>query len=326
MTNFPCRAAIAAGATLTVGAAMPAAASAAPGVITGASGVQHAYVAAPGTDSDLTISGANGRWVFADAGVSEITVNSAECSHGASLNVVTCASKFGPLAQEWIYVALGDGDDRAQIAESAFEIDPRAGFFELKGGDGEDYLAAHSRGNVKLNGGAGGDVLIGGAGIDTFLGGAGNDLMRGGAGADIVDGGPDRDSFTYASEGRTKGVRAVLDGVTPSGADGVDGDGDRLTAVEDVSGTPYTDILIGNAANNVLRGNGGVDQLTGLAGDDTLIATGGPSWLDGGDGNDLLQAKNTFKDMLGCGTGADTARVDPTELFVPFASCETLTS
>ncbi len=326
MFNQSSRAVVAAVLPLALGALCSSAAAASPGVVSGAPGFQYSYVAEPGTDSGLTISGAGGAWVFTDAAVSEITITAAQgCRHGAARNVVVCEAESADPAPELLYADLGDGDDRAMVDATALTMTAGANWIHLNGNTGDDFLVAGDQADTRLNGGPGNDVAIGGARRDALFGQGGADIMRGGGGADIVDGGADRDSFTYAAEGRTKGVRAVLDGTTPSGTEGIDGSGDQLTGIEDVGGTPYTDILVGNASNNVLRGNGGVDQLTGLAGDDTLITSGGPSWLDGGDGNDLLQAKNTFKDMLGCGNGADTAKVDPTELFVPFASCETLT-
>ena len=231
---------------------------------------------------------------------------------------------------EQFFVSTGDNGDTIQIDDTVpmHHVEDDGSFenvFVVNAGPDDDVIIAAKGG--MLIGSWGNDSIIGGTGRDSISGGGDDDLLRGGGGGDWVSGGMGRDSFSYNSEGRTAGVRAAADASTRSGREGVDGPGDVLQAdIEDLAGTPYTDILTGNASNNVLRGNGGVDQLTGLAGDDTLIASGGPSWLDGGDGNDLLQAKNTFKDYLGCGNGADTAKVAPTELFVPFASCETLTS
>lgn len=279
------------------------------------------YWSDPGATNDLRVSFANGEWTFVDPGVTKI--NSGQCRQGAAPNIAVCPfAATAPL--EYLAIYVGDLDDTVQLDNTVPAS--AAGLWHIvSGGEGDDFLIAGTA-PTTLRGEAGNNRLIGGSADDRLSGGTGNDTFRGGAGGDSIQGGTGRDSLTYGGEGRTNGVRVVLDGVTRSGRELVDGDGDVVGGIEDVAGTPYTDILTGNASNNVLRGNGGVDQLTGLSGDDTLIATGGPSWLDGGDGNDLLQAKNTFKDFLGCGLGTDTAKVDPTETFVPFASCETLTS
>jgi Ca2+-binding RTX toxin-like protein len=62
---------------------------------------------------------------------------------------------------------------------------------ELTGGDSANILdaAAFTRGGVRLEGGAGNDVLIGTAAVDTLLGGAGNDQLTGGLSEDTIDGG-----------------------------------------------------------------------------------------------------------------------------------------
>lgn len=310
------------GLTLATGVAHAATASISYGGL-------YQYVAGAGGYNNVTVSFANGSYVIRDTGVTEIT---GDCAQGSAPNIAICpghiSGSFVMADQFFIYTE--GHDDVVQIDASVPPptISPEGNLenaFLVNGGADEDFISAVHGG--WLQGGRGNDNIIGGSGVDSISGGDGEDIIRGGAAADLISGGPGRDSMSYNSEGRVAGVRALLDGATPSGREGVDGAGDRLyTDLEDLAGTPYTDILTGNTSNNVLRGNGGVDQLTGLAGDDTLIATGGPSWLDGGDGNDLLQAKNTFKDFLGCGLGTDTAKVDPTETFVPFASCETLTS
>ena len=282
-----------------------------------------AYSGGAGADNNLTVSYSQGQWHFVDTGVTRI-VAGGYCWQGSTPNSAICSVAPEYTNLEALTILVGDGDDSVLIDPSVPAL-PFDRAVSISGGAGDDFLIA-GQGRVSLKGEAGNNRLVGSPGNDRIIGGEEADTIRGGAGADVISALGGRDSLSYASEGRTAGVRVVLDDATPAGREGVDGIGDTVYGIEDVTGTPYTDVLTGNASNNVLRGNGGADQLTGLAGEDTLIATGGPSWLDGGDGNDSLQAKNTFKDYLGCGNGTDTAKVDPTELFVPFASCETLTS
>ena len=60
-----------------------------------------------------------------------------------------------------------------------------------------------------------------------------------------------------------------------------------------LNGNDFTQVIVGNAAVNVLRGFDGGDQLQGMAGNDTLV---------GGDGND----KFLFNTALNAATNVDT--------------------
>jgi len=64
--------------------------------------------------------------------------------------------------------------------------------------------------------------------------------------------------------------------------------GDTYLSIEDVAGSPYNDLITGDAGDNRLLGNGGDDALTGAAGNDHLLGGAGADRLDGGTGNDLL--------------------------------------
>ena len=58
---------------------------------------------------------------------------------------------------------------------------------------------------------------------------------------------------------------------------------DKIANVENLDGTEFMDVFIGDAAANRLRGFGGADQLTGGEGNDLL---------NGGDGDDTLNDQN----------------------------------
>ncbi len=112
---------------------------------------------------------------------------------------------------------------------------------------------------------AGDDTLSGGAGNDQIFGEDGNDVVQGGAGADAMDGGDGIDTLDYS--GSNSGVTVNLESGT-----GIRGDatGDTFTRFENVTGSSFDDILIGDAADNALVGTGGDDILRGLAGADDL--------------------------------------------------------
>ena len=78
------------------------------------------------------------------------------------------------------------------------------------------------------------------------------------------------------------------------------------TVIEDVIGSPVTDVLIGNSAANRLDGRGGDDHLSGLAGNDILLGGEGNDRLEGGEGDDVLDG-GAGDDFLDGGTGLDIA-------------------
>ncbi len=152
----------------------------------------------------------------------------------------------------------------------------------LYGSTANDSLTGDANNNT-LNGDAGNDLLVGGLGNDTLIGGAGIDTAdySGAAGAVSV---VLRDTVT------SLGIYG-----TASGADGVD----RLYDVENVTGGIGSDILTGNALDNILIGGGGLDRLTGNAGNDTLFGNDGNDTLAGNEGNDVLWGDDP--DLFGSG-------------------------
>ena len=204
------------------------------------------------------------------------------------------------------YVA-GSGDDNVtgNVADNL-----------LEGRDGADTLMG-GLGNDRLMGGAGADVLVGGPGNDaayyassaaavtvnlldgtgtggdaegdtldsienlsgsafddTITGNARNNVLSGRAGADTLDGGDGTDTVSYS--GSSAGVTVNL--LTGVGARG-DAQGDMLSNIENLIGSPYNDALTGDTGNNVLRAG---------AGDDVLIGGAGADRLRGGTGQDTV--------------------------------------
>ncbi|MCH8863209.1 MAG: M10 family metallopeptidase C-terminal domain-containing protein, partial [Proteobacteria bacterium] len=128
------------------------------------------------------------------------------------------------------------------------------------------------------------------AAADVLVGGGGDDVLIGLEGADILDGGAGSDTASYA--GSAAGVRVDLLLGTASGGDAA---GDVLTSIENLAGSDFGDVLLGNGGDNILTGGGGNDTLWARGGNDTLV---------GGDGNDLL-AGLAGDDVLIGGAGAD---------------------
>ncbi len=136
-----------------------------------------------------------------------------------------------------------------------------------------------------------GDILLGGGDdrydgrggfVDgTVYGEDGSDTFRPGSGIEVFDGGTGADTLDFRS---TSGVRVYLDG---SGLNTGTAVGDDYIGIENVQGSALgADVLVGDAANNVLRGYGGVDTLSGGNGLDVFFGGAGIDRLTGGLGDD----------------------------------------
>ncbi len=134
--------------------------------------------------------------------------------------------------------------------------------------------------------------LDGRDGNDTLRGSAEDDYLRGGSGADILRGGQGSDTVLY--DDAESGIYVDLE---QGGGRGSTAEGDTYEGIENVLGSSYDDVLIGDANANRLDGSAGNDVLLGGAGDDTLI---------GGEGNDALVGGEGADHLVG-GAGIDTA-------------------
>lgn len=162
----------------------------------------------------------------------------------------------------------------------------------LTGTSEADWLFGHG-GDDRLDGRGGDDRLDGGFGADQIVGGEGSDLVtyRGLFGGVWVD--------LHAGFGRWNAA-----------------EGDRLSGVENIVGSSFTDWLYGDAAANslegedgddILSGRGGADLLFGGAGHDALLGGEGVDYLDGGPGDDRLvpgRGGSGFQVLIG-GPGSD---------------------
>jgi hypothetical protein len=135
-------------------------------------------------------------------------------------------------------------------------------------------------GRDTLSGKGGADLLVGGRGKDMLDGGKGKDTLVGGANADWLKGGDGIDTASYQTA--TSGVTVSLR--KPSASTG-DAQGDQLIQIENITGSPQDDILIGNAFANRLDGGNGNDVLTGGRGADTFVFSSGADsitdWREG---------------------------------------------
>lgn len=130
-----------------------------------------------------------------------------------------------------------------------------------------DQLAGTS-GDADANllvGSAAGDVLFGLGGNDTLRGGGGDDILNGGEGNDLLDGGAGFDMAFYARDSFSPILANLMTGkIYQSGSV------DTVINIEGVRGGMGDDTYIGNAADNLFRGLGGVDYFNGHDGFDIV--------------------------------------------------------
>jgi VCBS repeat-containing protein len=190
------------------------------------------------------------------------------------------------VAADTIVELAGEGHDTVRTSLSGFTL--RANVEDLVYTGTTSFRGVGNDEDNRITGGAGDDVLSGGRG---------NDVLIGGAGSDTAD---------YASAGA--GVEIYLN----NGQARNDGDGgaDTLVLIENITGSAFDDVLVGDAGGNILSGGLGRDVLIGLAGDDILIGGEGmANQMQGGVGNDIYVvsvAADTIVELAG--EGHDTVR------------------
>jgi Ca2+-binding RTX toxin-like protein len=161
----------------------------------------------------------------------------------------------------------------------------------------DDDLTGDDEAN-RLQGSIGVDELVGNGGNDTLEGGIGDDWLVGGTGADTLTGGSGFDFVLYGDS--ASGVTIDLAAGTAWGGDA---DGDTFSSIENIAGSDFADVLIGNAGDNILKGAGG---------DDTLVGGLGADLLAGFTGIDTVSyaastAAVTVDLAAGTGSGGDAA-------------------
>ena len=143
------------------------------------------------------------------------------------------------------------------------------------------------------------DNLIGNAAANQLQGMDSNDTLEGLGGADVLDGGADIDTASHANA--TAGVTAIL--YAPAGNTG-DAAGDTYISIENLRGSAFNDLLVGDNNANRLDGGAGNDQLGGEGGNDLVYGNDGNDQVWGGLGADQV-AGDAGDDSVWGGPGAD---------------------
>jgi Ca2+-binding RTX toxin-like protein len=209
------------------------------------------------------------------------------------------------------------GDDTLTGTSSADSISGLDGNDVIAGGAGADHV----------DGGAGDDILYSGAAsppyslpyygnpytppvldhgteVDTITGGDGNDIIFAGYG-DNVDGGANDaygDKLFISFQGASSGVH--FDGHLTTQTIG----GGTIIGIENISwveGSNYGDYIdVGTSSEN---GYSDFTVVQGMGGNDTLIAGYYTGVMDGGDGNDIVDGRNSqYLQEVDGGAGDDT--------------------
>ncbi|PIG90602.1 calcium-binding protein [Gloeocapsopsis sp. IPPAS B-1203] len=181
-------------------------------------------------------------------------------------------------------------------------------FVRLEGGSSANSLNARdfTRGDVRLLGLGGDDVLIGGTRNDLLEGGDGNDNFGGGLGNDIFNGGANFDTLFESGDVNFTLTSNSLIGI---GTDSIN----SIERVELVGGFSSNIINASGFLGSVrLAGGGGNDFLAGGEGNDYIAGSptdpGGARGNDrlfGGDGNDILDGQGGNDTLIG-GDAIDT--------------------
>jgi Ca2+-binding RTX toxin-like protein len=148
--------------------------------------------------------------------------------------------------------------------------------------------------------------VIGSPQSDTITGDGNDNVLDGFGGDDALTGGGGADTASFASLAGPLGVNVDLASATAVG----DGS-DTLVTIENVTGSPQSDVLFGDENANALDGLAGDDNIDGQAGVDQLLL---------GPGMDIVGAADGEVDTIDCtGGGPDTGEVDgpaPAEAYV----------
>jgi Ca2+-binding RTX toxin-like protein len=211
-----------------------------------------------------------------------------------------------------IYVITAGGDTIIEYAGEGFDtVQTTLSAYTLRlNVEALTYIGA---GDFTGTGTSEDNVITGGVGNDVLAGRGGDDVLIGGAGIDTA-------SYANAVAGvdvRLNVGRAIRDG---------DGGTDTLSGIENLTGSAFDDLLVGDNGDNVLTGGLGRDTLLGMGGNDTLIGGAGvANQLQGGVGDDtyILTVADTVIELAG--EGIDTVITATLASYTLGANVENLT-
>lgn len=198
---------------------------------------------------------------------------------------------FGGEGHDELFGNLGDDQILGEFGDD--QLNGNEGQDILEGGAGNDTLKG-GEGNDELSGGNDGDTLLGQIGKDLLTGDAGDDLLIGAAGNDHLDGGIGTDTASYISSedkvtvnlDATRAYETIprtfdlLPEFQIGRVSAKDGFGtldsieiipdENIVTVENIIGSNFDDVFIGDRQNNDIQGLSGNDFFLGSLGNDNL--------------------------------------------------------
>jgi Ca2+-binding RTX toxin-like protein len=216
----------------------------------------------------------SGRWVCVRLGEFVATIDGT--SGDDVLNGTTGNDTISGLA----------GNDTISGLASNDTLAGNAGADTINGGDGNDWLFSGdaSSPNIDFHNPP---ILDTGIDVDTLNGGAGDDMIFAGYG-DNVDGGDGIDHLFISFQGATAGISFDMN--LPTQVIG----GGTITGIESASwlqGSNYDDYVSLSTPGAYPTSDS--STVFGMGGNDTLIAGYYTSVLDGGDGNDIVDGRES---------------------------------
>jgi Ca2+-binding RTX toxin-like protein len=209
--------------------------------------------------SDVTLVDGDGNAdsiVAGDGGGAAFNFNPAETTDDADMTGIGFSTRFAYRGGAGADIFNGAG---GQGTGAAFPVS-----LDLEGGGNNDALT----------GGTDFDDIVGGEGNDTLVGGLSSDDFIGDPGDDFIDGGPADFDFIDYSESTAPASIDLLQAPSIPQAAGSFGR-DRIVGVEELTATPFNDVVRGTNGDDDLRGGGGDDLMEGRGGDDDFDGGGG---------------------------------------------------
>jgi Ca2+-binding RTX toxin-like protein len=193
---------------------------------------------------------------------------------GAGQNTVSYASSADGVVINLVNKSATGGDAAGDVLLSIQSV---------IGSALNDQLTGDFNANL-LQGLDGSDVLVGGLGADTLDGGDADDILEGGLGADALEGGSGFNTASYVNSQTAVSVNLQ------SGT-GTEGEalGDKLSNIQRVLGTNFSDTMLGSSRAENFVGGGGHDDFLGGQGADTLA---------GGDGVDTASYADSVQSVV----------------------------
>ena len=210
-----------------------------------------------GGDGNDTITGGNGNDSLLGGGGADSLLGN---KGNDLLNFDNLDSILGGAGTDSAVISGATGGVNLNLVRSAIETVNALGstFANTFDASGANWI-------VNIVGGLGMDTIYGGNKSDRLFGSDGDDTIFGNGGNDILNGGDGIDTVSYANA--LAAVQVYLAGGYATGGGG----NDSLAGIENLVGSLFSDILVGDDAINQIFGGGGLDDILGGGGLDSLF-------------------------------------------------------